>query len=144
MFSGYREFWIYSSCVRSLCRHLLRFIYNSVSDSTLFKLPWEMDRKKHPKERCPVLYKQNSSERLPQWIQKYSENLFAISKVIMSGLWVQNFHQTSPCLNWLKLELCARKIQVRDVFETRVCYHFVYLGQVQVPKLKNCNLFFMH
>ena len=34
--------------------------------------------------------------------------------------------------------------ELGDVFETRVCYHFVYLGQVQVPKLKNCNLFIMH
>ena len=69
------------NCVCQTIRSMLRVlgIYNFVSDSTLFKLPWEMDRKKHRKERCPVLYKQNSSERVPQWIQNYSENLFAIS-----------------------------------------------------------------
>ena len=32
-------------------------------------------------------------------------------RVIMFWLLGQNFHQTSPCLNWLELEICVKKIQ---------------------------------
>ena len=63
-------------------------------------------------------------------------------RVIMFWLLGQNFRQTSPCLNWLELEICVKKIQeisgnfdfcfvlilvVKSYF-TRYFLHFLIIG----------------
>ena len=77
-----------------------------------------MDRKKHPKERCPVLYKQNSSERVPQWIQNHSENLFAISNEITpNDLHDDLIQQQTNAQNLYILKLHLNLFEISNQFE---------------------------
>ena len=58
------------------------------------------------------------------WSVCWEKTLGPNPRVIISWLWGQYFHQTSPFLNWLKLGICVRKIHEISGNQIFVCFDF--------------------
>ena len=58
------------------------------------------------------------------WSVCWEKTLEPNTRVIISWLWGQYFHQTSPFLNWLKLGICVRKIHEISGNQIFVCFDF--------------------